>query len=368
MPTNVIETTEALVRIQSTADRPEELQRAVQFVADYFDDAKGLIVRRYESGHKPSIVISTQETLTPDILMVGHLDVVPAIPEMFEPRYEGTKMLGRGVCDMKSECAVMMRIMREVSVHDEKPNIALMLTTDEEIGGFNGVNYLVNEIGYRAKVALVPDGGQAPDDVVLTCKGVLMMQLTAKGVRAHGSRPWLGDNAIEKLIDAFNKIRAHIPNPSSADDRWQHTCNIGIIAGGEASNQVPDFATADIDIRHIEGTTAKEMLKEVQKLVPEVEVTERISGSILNTDKENVFVKLYAESLNKTLNLTANLNTCCGSNDGRFLSDHGIPIIISRPVSGDQHSPDEWLETESLVDFHRVYMECIKRFDEVING
>lgn len=366
MNSNIIEMTEDLVRIQTTADRPEELQRAIEYVAQYFHGIDSLVIKRYESKHKPSIVISTQDTLEPEVLMLGHLDVVPATQELFEPRYEGSKMYGRGVCDMKSECAVMMRIMKQISVLENRPNIALALTTDEEIGGYDGVAYLLNEIGYRCKLALVPDGGQAPDDIVITNKGILTLRLITRGVRAHGSRPWLGDNAIDKLLGAYERIKELFPNTPTAEDHWYHTCNIGIIRGGEAANQVPDYATCDIDVRFVENISSAEFYKQIQeKAGPDVEVINRISGEPIVTSKDHQYVQLYSKALKKTLGLDPRFNKHCGSNDGRFLSELGIPIITSRPVSGDQHSPNEWLETESLADFEKVYWEFIQRYFDI---
>ncbi len=365
MNENIIELTYDLVRMHTTADRPDELQRAIQYVNDYFKPIDSLVIKRYESRHKPSIVISTQDTLTPDILLVGHLDVVPATEELFEPRVAGTRVYGRGVCDMKSECAVMMRIMREIAALEEKPNIALMLTTDEEVGGFDGVNYLINEIGYRCKIALVPDGGTAPDDLVITNKGILTLRLNATGRRAHGSRPWLGENAIDSLIAAYARIRELFPNTPTAEDHWYHTCNIGTIQGGETFNQVPDFATCDLDIRFTEQTNVDDLFAAVkEKAGPDVEVINRISGSPIFTDPNHPYVKMYEEAVEKTLELKTEHNQHCGSNDGRFLSELGIPLIISRPVSGDQHSPHEWLEIESLPKFHRVYWQFIQALHE----
>lgn len=362
MNKNIIEITKDLVQIQTTADRPEELQRVIEYVVQYFKDADNLFIKQYESHHKPSVVISTQDTLNPDILLVGHLDVVPGAPELFTPRMEGSKMYGRGVCDMKSECAILMRLMKEMSVLNDQPNIALMLTTDEEVGGFHGVNYLLNEIGYRSRVAIVPDGGQSPDDIVLTNKGILLLQLTARGKTGHGSRPWLGENAIDKLLRSYTNIQSLFPEVPTSESTWYHTCNIGSIQGGAAANQIPDFATAALDIRFTEESSVENMLSKINDVVEDVEVDVRVSGKPIHTDPDNMFVQMYASSVKEMTGIEATFNKHCGSNDGRFFTELGIPIIVSRPISGDQHSPDEWLDTDSLPVFHRVCLKAIERF------
>lgn len=354
--------TEDLVRMKTTADRLEELTRSVDYVEKFFQGSS-VIIKRYESGGKPSIVISTQETLSPDIMLVGHLDVVPAPDELFEPRYEGNKMFGRGVCDMKSECVVLMQILKDLAAQENPPNIALMLTTDEEIGGFDGVNHLVNDVGYRCQVAIVPDGGQAPDDIVLMNKGILLLRLTAHGKTGHGSRPWLGENAIDKILAAYNRVQTLIPAKATADDFWYHTCNIGLIQGGEAANQIAGEATCDLDIRYTEEITSKELLEKIEQVVGDlVEVSVRVSGEPIYTDQHDPFVKTYASCAQDVLGIHPTFNKHCGSNDGRFFTALGIPIIVSRPTSGDQHSPHEWLDMTSVSVFHEICARAIMAF------
>ncbi|PJE76791.1 hypothetical protein COV05_02645 [Candidatus Uhrbacteria bacterium CG10_big_fil_rev_8_21_14_0_10_48_16] len=364
---SIISMTEDLVRMKTTADQPEELMRIMSYVESFFADTPNLIIKRYESGGKPSMVISTQETFAPDIMLVGHLDVVPASDDLFEPRYEGSKMFGRGVCDMKSECVVMMQILKNIAEQETRPNMALMLTTDEEVGGFNGVNYLLSEVGYRCQVAIVPDGGQAPDDIVLMNKGILLIRLTAHGKTGHGSRPWLGENAIDRLLVAYEKIRAFIPHKATADDYWYHTCNIGVIHGGEAANQIPGEAMCDLDIRFTEETNVDELMAKVEEVVGDLaQVSVRVSGELIHTDEENPFVQTYVQCATEVLGTQPTFNKHCGSNDGRFFTSLGIPIIVSRPTSGDQHSPHEWLDTESLPVFQKIVEEAIKRFQTTL--
>ena len=214
---SLLELTKDLVQIHSTADRPEELVRAIEYVAHEFVAFPSLFVKRYEQNRKHALVVSTQNTLTPDILLMAHLDVVPAQDELFHLRQEGSRVYGRGVCDNKGPAVVIMRLMQEISTWESQPSIAAMFTTDEEIGGADGSGYLINEIGYRPKVGLVPDNGQSLEDLVLENKGIVMFRLTAKGKQGHGSRPWEGENAIDKLIGSYLKVKERFLESISPD-------------------------------------------------------------------------------------------------------------------------------------------------------
>lgn len=362
---DLLRTTEELVRIRSVADRPDELRRAVGYVEAFFSDVPSLRLRRYERNGKPSIVVGTTDTMHPDVLLAGHLDVVPASDAMFEPVRDGTKLLGRGVCDMKSEDAVMMWLLRELAARPHPPSVALMLTTDEEIGGRDGVGYLVNDAGYRAKVALVPDGGLSPDELILETKGILQVRLTARGRSAHGSRPWLGENALDRLVDAYVGIRGRFPKDAGEEGHWHATMNLGTLRGGTAVNQVPDEAVCDIDIRYPASVGRATVLDVVTSSANGCTVDLVLDDAASSTPHDHPFVGAYASALRDELGLDARACKNHGGNDGRYLTAHGIPVITSRPTSGDQHSPTEWLDTESLEPFYRLYRSCIDRFSSV---
>lgn len=358
MKKSVLEITTDLIKIPSVTNRPAAVREVFAYTEDFFKDSSGLFVKNFSCHGRPSLVVSAVDSLSPDILMIGHLDVVDAGPEMFEPRIENGRLIGRGACDMKSEDAVMMFLMKEFSEQKNPPSVALILTSDEEIGGADGLGYLVDAIGYRCRAALVPDGGSAPEELILSSKGVLHLRLSAKGVPAHGSAPWLGENALDKLIDAYQKIKKFFPD-SAGSDHWHNTCNLGICSGGQAANQVPDSAHCLVDIRFTEDNNAAALAKKIRQAIPECEVEVVATGQPCFTSSDDKFVRLY----NKVVQNKFSLPPCQGKNhsshDGRYLSAHGIPILISRPISGGQHSEKEWVDLQSLKLFTDVYREFL---------
>ncbi|OGH60783.1 MAG: hypothetical protein A2848_02525, partial [Candidatus Magasanikbacteria bacterium RIFCSPHIGHO2_01_FULL_50_8] len=279
------------------------------------------------------------------------------------PRREGELLFGRGSCDMKSEVAIMMQLMREFAALsiEQRPSIALMLGCDEEIGGTHGVGFLLNTIGYRCRVAFVPDGGESPDKVVLKSKGVLHVSVHARGRAVHGSRPWQGDNAIEKLFDAYKKIHALFP-ASDDPNNWYSTCVLGKFSGGIMVNQVPDFASCEIDIRFVEAVQPFAVLERVRAVVGDEAVVELMScGGSTTVDWNNPFLTAYSEAVVNTLDAEMTEEITHGATDGRFFSELGIPVIISRPISGGQHTPDEWVNMNNLEVFLRLYRDAIER-------
>jgi succinyl-diaminopimelate desuccinylase len=337
----LIDLTSQLIKMRTTTDQPDQLKQAVQFVAALFSDLP-VTIKQYESRGKPSIVVLTQDTTEPDVLLCGHLDVVPAQENLFDPTLRDGRLFGRGACDMKSGAAVLILLMRHFVQKPLPVSLGLMLSTDEEVGGADGVGYLVNEIGYKTKLAIIPDGGNSPDQVIVKNKGLLHLKLSSKGKRAHASRPWEGESAIHKLIEALNHIRLLFPEIKQ--ESWADTLNIGVISGGQAINQVPDEASATLDIRFTEKTDPEEVLKKIHEAAPNCEIQILLQSKVSFTNPDHPFLELYGKTLKDELGLEAKFQGTPGGNDGRFFTAKGIPMLVARPMSGGLHGPDEWLD------------------------
>src|SRR4029079_11652507 len=79
----------------------------------------------------------------------------------------------------------------------------------------------------------------------------LRFELIAQGRRAHSAYPHLGESAIEKLLDALERVR-RIPLPNDAV-LGASTLNIGTIQGGRAPNVIPDHAMAEVFVRLVDS-------------------------------------------------------------------------------------------------------------------
>lgn len=354
--TNAILTlAERLIACRSTSDRPDELTRVIDLIEHEFHDNKRVQIRRYERNGKPSIVVSTRDTKAPDVLLMGHLDVVPAGEEMFQAtRTPEGRFVGRGACDMKTEDAILVELLQDLSQLPEPPSLALMLTTDEEIGGYSGAKYLIQEEGYRPKLALVPDGGESIHEFVCWNKGIIHFRITATGKPAHASTPWVGENAIEKLMQALQKILALFPTTSDPD-RWYTSVNIGTIRGGKALNAVPHEAVAEIDLRYPESEKPDGLLERVRAVMPAgitIEVLLKELSS--HTSPEHPAVRMYQQLVRAYTQREPLLSKGHSGHDGRFLTEWGIPVIVSRPTSGDQHTAHEWMEIASIEPYYQL--------------
>jgi succinyl-diaminopimelate desuccinylase len=49
-----------------------------------------------------------------------------------------------------------------------------------------------------------------------------------------------------------------------------------------------------------------------------------------------------------------------GGSDARFISPYGIPVVMSRPLVGNLHAEDEWIDIASMETLYRIYRRYLQ--------
>ena len=350
-----------LVAFQTTEEQPGEIKKGFAYITSLFDMDK-FDAKMFEKNGKFSLLVSFKgrDALRPEILLNGHFDVVPAdAKEQYELKIKGTKAFGRGALDMKGMVAVLISVMQELGKSSNPPGVALFLTGDEEIGGENGTGYVTKEIGLRPQFVLCADGiFKDRLRITLKEKGVIWLEVVAKGKTAHGAYLWEGENAIDKLMEAIEKIKRFvgIMKPKA----WKSTVSVGVVeTSNKTPNKVPADARAVLDIRFTEGLaqTPDELLKELQRLVPEVQVS-ALSKASMRVVEENIpFVQQFKKAAEKVSGEEVPLDFAHGATDMRFFGEVGIPSIVFGAVGENMHSVGEWVDLESLETNKEILLE-----------
>ena len=159
----------------------------------------------------------------PSLLLLSHLDVVPADPskwsfDPFSGEIKDGYVLGRGAIDCKGLVAIEATIMRLLAEEKVAPkgDVIFAATADEERGGVKGVKWLVeNEPDLILADYVINEGGGAPikiyDKVIYTIqvaeKGIFWVKIRTKGKAVHASIPYLGENAIEKMSEIISRLK-----------------------------------------------------------------------------------------------------------------------------------------------------------------
>jgi succinyl-diaminopimelate desuccinylase len=347
----VTELTADLVEYPTVASDPGVVDDCMDRVAAFFADA-GIPVRRHRHEGVPSLVATPGETSDPDVLFHGHLDVVPAPERLFDPRVEGGRLYGRGTADMKGGLAAMMHVLRDVAA-DGGESVGMMVVADEERGGRHGVQYLLEEVGYRPAFCVTgePNNLDGYLDIVTEQKGVVQVEVTATGAAAHAATPEQGENAIETLLAAYPDIRAAVD--AEGDGEWTTTVNFGRIRGGDALNQVPDSATLELDIRYPDAASRDEVLFRLRQ-IPGVEVHSLGHGDPVATDPGEPHARALRNHARAVVGPEADFARKPHTSDLRHFARHGIPGVAFGPEGYGSHESFEHLVLDSLADYQRT--------------
>jgi acetylornithine deacetylase/succinyl-diaminopimelate desuccinylase-like protein len=162
------------------------------------------------------------------LLLHGHLDVVPANPEVWAvPPFAGEiradELWGRGAVDMKGADATLLAVVRDWARTGRRParDVVIAFTADEEDTAAYGAQWLVDkhpELFEGCTEAIGESGGftfhAGPDlrlyPIASAERGTAWLRLTARGTAGHGSKP-NSDNAVSRLAETITRI---------ADHRW----------------------------------------------------------------------------------------------------------------------------------------------------
>ncbi|HEY2636603.1 MAG TPA: M20/M25/M40 family metallo-hydrolase, partial [Solirubrobacteraceae bacterium] len=189
-------------------------------------------------------------------------------------------------------------------------------------------------------------------------KGVLMMRLEVAGRAAHGSTPWLGDNAILKAIGAFRRIES-LPFARESSELFDRpSINLGRISGGDVVNKVPDHCEMAVDIRYLPGQDPGDLLAQV-RAIPDVEVTRTFIRPPAIVSRANPYVRALRAAVGRIAEGEAMSVGRDGASDAISFLAAGIPAVEFGPRGGGHHGPDEWVSIASLARYRRVLADFL---------
>lgn len=286
------------------------------------------------------------------ILLAGHTDTVP-IADNLPGRLENGVLWGRGSVDMKGGDAVLLHLA--ASVREPRTDVTWVFYDHEEVEAtLNGLGRLSRNhpewlAADLAVLAEPTDGG-----IEGGCNGTLRVKVSAKGVAAHSARPWTGDNAVHKLVDALTFLanwQAEVHEVGGLEYR-ESLLAVGI-SGGGARNSVPDAAHVVVNFRYAPDRTEEEAQAYVRSAFSgyDIEVLDSAPPAAPGMDDPE-FVRL-AELLREAG--ASEPRAKLGWTDVARFSALGLPAINCGP--GDPllaHKDDEACPVEQIERLARV--------------
>jgi len=353
--TDLLAATAALVAISSVshdeagiADHVERRLRAVPW----------LRVERVED----NVVARTMLGRERRLVLGGHLDTVPANGNE-TPRIDGDVLWGLGAADMKAGLAVMLELAATVA--EPVIDVTYVFYACEEVArAENGLSRLFDLrpdlVVADAAILTEPTSAQ----VEAGCQGVLRLDVTVTGERAHSARPWLGVNAIHRLGPILEVVAAYTGRqPVIEGCQYREALQAVGVRGGVAGNVVPDSATVTLNHRFAPDRNADEAIGAIEELLAPVldpargdriDIQDRAPSARPGLE-DPLLARLVAAS-------GCPPEAKLGWTDVAFFSEHGIPATNFGP--GDPavaHAAGERVHRSELETVHRVLADLISR-------
>ncbi len=352
------------------------------------------------------------------LCLLAHTDVVTAEPAQWPAgkgplsgANDGTYVWGRGALDMKGmgilELATLIELKRQ-AVPLRRP-VVLLAVADEEVDNRGmrelvekhwakiGCSHLINEGGLGVRGVLAP--GQTVFGISVAEKGLLWLRLTAHGKSGHGSTPLPG-RAPDRLLDALEKLRkrelvAHV-HPSvygalaaagkqvGGVKGWvlqrpfwvdhlalgtlmdepgsramlTNTCSVTGFSGMFEPNVVPSEVSAQLDCRVLPGTQPADLLKELQAVVGDDQVSWQVLHQAPATESPSddpLFRALARRAIENRSDAAVGPLLSVGFTDSMYARQIGVraygfvPIAIDRELAETMHGVAERIPIAEFV-------------------
>lgn len=341
-----------------------------------------------------------------------HLDVVPAGPgwtaEPFDATIKGERIYGRGVIDDKGPAIAAIYAMKEL-LDSGRPlgkRVRIIFGCSEETGEWKDMEYyketeqlpdfgftpdadfpliyaekgildLVLRMAKEQSDLISVDGGEAPNMVAGKCEAVYLNEdgteqaVMREGKSAHGSMPWLGENAIGfvmkdlkgRFAAFYNETIGQTSDGSLLDCKLadeqsgEITINPGVIKCDD------DFVYLALDIRYPISYTAEEVTERITNRVRPYGVEVQVAGGERSVflDRESDFIKGLLAAYREVTGDDTEPMVMGGGTYARAMDNIVAfgPVFPGRECT--EHQPDEYILIGDLYRAREIYRLAIER-------
>ena len=325
------------------------------------------------AGGDHRVIIGSIGDTGPVMYLHGHYDVVPAFTaDQFAPAVRDGSVFGRGASDMKGGLVAMLigaLVHRDLGGGGR---VRLVYVPDEETGGANGSERLV-ELGLVDTTHCVGAvvGEPSFPDLWYAARGAFTVEVTVHGRPAHVGLHYTGDNAFERahhVVGALLAYRDRVAGHKTtlmiepAQARESVVLIGGRATGGTNFNIVPEQFSFTIDRRpnpdEDYAAARRELLDLLHDLGREHPLTIEVLQDVLpaHTDVQSPLVRTVQEAVRIVSNRRAELSMCPGCLETRIYSNLGIPAVAYGPgLLTQMHGPQEHVPIDNLLEATTVY-------------
>lgn len=296
------------------------------------------------------------------VLFCGHMDTVFPDDGSFDCfRHEGDTIIGPGVVDMKGGLVVGMWalfILKDMGLLRDVP-VTFVFNSDEETGSYHSRDLIMKEAA-RSVFAFVFECASPNGGTVTGRKGKATFNLTARGKSGHAGN--LSQSKSSAILELAHKT---IALEALNDAQCGVSVNVGLVNGGVGPNTIAPKASGVVECRFRTAQDEKELVAGVNAMqdapdVPGTRLEVEVVPGRPPMEQSDGNRKLYrvVEQVCRELSLPIAEEFRGGVSDANYIAKMGVPVVDGMgPAGAKDHSPDEYLIVETLVD--RVAISAI---------
>jgi glutamate carboxypeptidase len=277
------------------------------------------------------------------VVLIGHFDTVWPLGTLAEWPFtvDNGVARGPGAFDMKSG---IVQAFHALSVLDDLDGIAVLITSDEELGSLSS-RELIEDTARGAAAALVLEPSAGVDgSLKVARKGTSMYEVHIEGRAAHaGLEPEKGANALIELAHQVLAVSA-FNSPAVGT-----TVTPTVASSGTATNVVPDRAVLHVDVRATSIAEQNRIDTELHALAGTASVAGTVVTVVGSPNRPPMEEASAAPLFARARDLGAALGLAPfggiavgGGSDGNFTAALGVPTLDGLGgVGGGAHGRDE---------------------------
>lgn len=318
----------------------------------------------------------------PHLCFAGHVDVVPAgfrelwTFDPFEPTVRDGILYGRGAADMKGAIAcfltAMMTLIERARQKKTKfaGSISLLLTSDEEGTGVNGIQRMIpwmRQNGQVPDVILIgePTGEKTGQVLQVGRRGSITGRLKSMGKQGHIAYPHLADNPLPRLIRCLSDLMDQQFDQGNAFFQPSHLEVTSVDTGNPTTNVIPQEAYARFGIRFNSLHKASELSAAVSHVCQKTlghkhQLALQHHGDPFYIQDEKWLACVHGAMKSVTGQDPVH-TTQGGTTDGRFLT-HLAPVLEVGLPETTIHQIDEHVAVQDLQALETLYGAILRAY------
>jgi len=349
------------------------------------------VVRRYLADHAvlaelvaadeeaPSVVGQTMgQAAGRHVIFNAHMDTMEASDEaawsvpIFALGRQDGRLSGLGMGNMKGALAAMC--LATVLLHRHRAEwrgrLTLTAVSDEVMFGERGTVFLLNCRPDLKGDYLISGEGPGFMDFAVAEKGLLWLDIEAKGEGGHSSRALRGETAVMRLaaflarLDQINELYAEVPpelagvSGGEGNLGLRVSLNAGNLQAGTVRSQIAVSARTQLDIRLPPGATAEAIEARIRAAAaadPNIGIITLKAWDANWTALDNPLVVELAAAVTAVRGRRPPYVVRLPGSDARRWRELGVPAVCYGPQPELSAGIDDYAREQDVVDCAKVY-------------